>query len=183
MAWNFDTMKEALSEMEKVDYQEFIKAFLSLELSISDRTILNQVYQDYMDEDDLSLISDELRVKVDGYLDEVQADMTDILEKLYRTGEGSSFIMDLMSSNSLSDTLEQYEVLDSDDYSLLSLETLQAMIQQDLAISSQDYFGDLVHLALQKDLLDQKSHFLQQYVTTLMDKLPQEKDQSALVLD
>ncbi|HEL2335438.1 TPA: hypothetical protein TZN93_002473, partial [Streptococcus suis] len=53
MAWNFDTMKEALSEMEKVDYQEFIKAFLSLELSISDRTILNQVYQDYMDEDDL----------------------------------------------------------------------------------------------------------------------------------
>ena len=99
MAWNFDTMKEALSEMEKDDYQEFIKAFLSLELSISDRTILNQVYQDYMDEDDLSLISDELRVKVDGYLDEVQADMTDILEKLYRTGEGSSFIMDLMSSN------------------------------------------------------------------------------------
>lgn len=27
MAWNFDTMKEALSEMEKVDYQEFIKPF------------------------------------------------------------------------------------------------------------------------------------------------------------
>lgn len=123
MAWNFDTMKETLSEMEKDDYQEFIKAFLSLELSISDRTILNQVYQDYMGEDDLSLISDELRVKVDGYLDEVQADMTDILEKLYRTGEGSSFIMDLMSSNSLSDTLEQYEVLDGDDYSSLSLET------------------------------------------------------------
>ncbi|MGU8022865.1 hypothetical protein ACS6YM_09615, partial [Streptococcus suis] len=78
MAWNFDTMKEALSEMEKTDYQKFIKAFLSLELSISNRTILNQVYQDYMDEDDLSLISDELRVKVDSYQDEVQADMTDI---------------------------------------------------------------------------------------------------------
>ncbi|WP_044980766.1 hypothetical protein [Streptococcus suis] len=183
MAWNFDTMKEALSEMEKVNYQEFIKAFLSLELSISDRTILNQVYQDYMDEDDLSLISDELRVKVDSYQDEVQADMTDILEKLYRTGEGSNFIMDLMSSNSLSDTLEQYEVLDSDDYSLLSLETLQAMIQQDLAISSQDYFGDLVRLALQKDLLDQKSHFLQHYVATVMEGISQERDQRALVLD
>ncbi|HGC8951072.1 TPA: hypothetical protein ACG5KU_000005 [Streptococcus agalactiae] len=176
MAWNFDTMKVALSEMEKVDYQEFIKAFLSLELSISDRTILNQVYQDYMDED-------ELRVKVDSYQDEVQADMTDILEKLYRTGEGSSFIMDLMSSNSLSDTLEQYEVLDSVDYSPLSLETLQAMIQQELAISSQDYFGDLVHLALQKDLLDQKSHFLQHYVATVMEGIPQERDQRALVLD
>ncbi len=137
----------------------------------------------YMDEDDLSLISDELRVKVDSYQDEVQADMTDILEKLYRTGEGSSFIMNLMSSNSLSDTLEQYEVLDSDDYSPLSLETLQAMIQQDLAISSQDYFGDLVHLALQKDLLDQKSHFLQHYVATVMEGIPQERDQRALVLD
>ena len=183
MAWNFDTMKETLSEMEKDDYQEFIKAFLSLELSISDRTILNQVYQDYMGEDDLSLVSDELRVKVDDYQDEVQADITDILEKLYGTGEGTSFIMDLMSSNSLSDTLEQYEVLDGDDYSSLSLETIQAMIQQDLAISSQDYFGDLVHLALKKDLLDQKSHFLQHYVATVMEGIPQERDQRALVLD
>ncbi|HGC7786556.1 TPA: hypothetical protein ACI025_000767 [Streptococcus agalactiae] len=162
MTWNFDTMKEALSEMEKVDYQEFIKTFLSLELSISNRTILNQVYQDYMDEDDLSLISGELRVKADDYQDEVKADMTDILEKLYRTGEGSSFIMDLMSSNSLSETLEQYEVLNSDDYSPLSLETLQAM---------------------QKDLLDQKSHFLQHYVATVMEGIPQERDQRALVLD
>ncbi|MFV8064965.1 hypothetical protein ACMZ5S_11150 [Streptococcus pluranimalium] len=41
----------------------------------------------------------------------------------------------------------------------------------------------MTYLALQKDLLDQKSHFLQQYVTTLMDKLPQEKDQRDLVLD
>lgn len=85
MAWNFDTMKVALSEMEKIRLQRVLsKTFLSLELSISDRTILNQVYQDYMDEDDLSLISDELRVKVDSYQDEVQADMTDILEKLYQ---------------------------------------------------------------------------------------------------
>lgn len=183
MAWNFDTMKEALSEMEKDDYQEFIKAFLSLELSISDRTILNQVYQDYMDEDDLSLVSDELRVKVEGYQDEVKADMTDILEKLYGTGEGTGFIMDVMSSNSLSDTMDQYEILDSEDYSFIGLETLQAMIQQDLAISSQDYFGELVHLALQKELLDQKSHFLQHYVATVMEGIPQDKDQRALVLD
>lgn len=183
MAWNFDTMKKALSEMERVDYQEFAKVFLSLELSISDRTILNQVYQDYMDEDDLSLISDELRVKVDGYQDEVKADMTDILEKLYRTGKSSSFIMDLMSSNRLSETLEQYEVLDSDDYSSLSLETLQAMIQQDLAISSQYYFGELVHFSLQNDLLDQKSQFLQHYVATVLEGIPQERDQRTLVLD
>ncbi|BDT64844.1 hypothetical protein SP4011_12610 [Streptococcus parapneumoniae] len=73
--------------------------------------------------------------------------------------------------------------MDSDDYSLLSLETLQAMIQQDLAISSRDYFGDLVQLALQRDLLDQKSHFLQHYVVTVMGGISQKRDQRALVLD
>ncbi|HEM4635551.1 TPA: hypothetical protein U1005_002133, partial [Streptococcus suis] len=56
-------------------------------------------------------------------------------------------------------------------------------IQQELAISCQDYFGDLVHLALQKDLLDKKSNFLQHYVATVMDGIPQERDQRALVLD
>ena len=81
------------------------------------------------------------------------------------------------------DTLTQYEVLDEDDYSSLTLETMQDIIQKDLSLTSQDYFGDVTYLALQKDLLYQKSHFLQQYVTTLMDKLPQGKDQSTLVLD
>ena len=89
----------------------------------------------------------------------------------------------MIASNNISDSLAQYEVLNEEDYSPLTLETLQDIIQKELSLTSQDYFGDVTYLALQKDLLDQKSHFLQQYVTTLMDKLPQEKDQCALVLD
>ena len=89
----------------------------------------------------------------------------------------------MIASNNILDTLTQYEVLDEDDYSSLTLETMQDIIQKDLSLTSQDYFGDVTYLALQKDLLDQKSHFLQQYVTTLMDKLLQGKDQSTLVLD
>ena len=91
--------------------------------------------------------------------------------------------MEVIASNNILDTLTQYEVLDEDDYSSLTLETMQDIIQKDLSLTSQDYFGDVTYLALQKDLLDQKSHFLHQYVTTLMDKLPQGKDQSTLVLD
>ena len=89
----------------------------------------------------------------------------------------------MIASNNISDSLAQYEVLNEEDYSPLTLETLQDIIQKELSLTSQDYFGDVTYLALQKDLLDQKSHFLQQYVTTLMDKLPQEKDQRDLVLD
>ena len=33
------------------------------------------------------------------------------------------------------------------------------------------------------DLLDQKSHFLQHYVATVIEGIPQERDQRALVLD
>lgn len=91
--------------------------------------------------------------------------------------------MEVIVSNNISESLAQYEALNEEDYSSLTLETLQDIIQKELSLTSQDYFGDVTYLALQKDLLDQKSHFLQQYVTTLMDKLPQEKDQSALVLE
>ena len=91
--------------------------------------------------------------------------------------------MEVIASNNISDSLAQYEVLNEEDYSSLTLETLQDIIQKKLSLTSQDYFGDVTYLALQKDLLDQKSHFLQHYVTTLMDKLPQEKDQRDLVLD
>lgn len=105
------------------------------------------------------------------------------MDKLYRTGEGASFIMEVIASNNISESLAQYEVLNEEDYSPLTLETLQDIIQKELSLTSQDYFGDATYLALQKDLLDQKSHFLRQYVTTLMEKLPQEKDQRALVLD
>ena len=160
-----------------------VKAFLSMELSIKNKSLLDTLYQDFMAIDDLSLVSDDLRLRADGYQGQLQEELTDLLDKLYRTGEGTSFIMEVIASNNILDTLTQYEVLDEDDYSSLTLETMKDIIQKDLSLTSQDYFGDVTYLALQKDLLDQKSHFLQQYVTTLMDKLPQEKDQSTLVLD
>ncbi|CKJ22026.1 Uncharacterised protein [Streptococcus pneumoniae] len=183
MAWNYDTISKTLSEMAQENYEDMVKALLAMELSIKNKSLLDRLYQDFMGIDDLSLVSDDLRLRADGYQEQFQEELTDLLDKLYRTGEGASFIMEVIASNNIFDTLVQYEVLDEDDYSSLTLETLQDIIQKDLPLTSQDYFGDVTYLALQKDLLDQKSHFLQQYVTTLVDKLPQEKDQSTLVLD
>jgi hypothetical protein len=169
--------------MSRENYEDMVKALLSMELSIKNKSLLDTLYQDFMAIDDLSLVSDDLRLRADGYQEQLQEELTDLLDKLYRTGEGTSFIMEVIASNNILDTLTQYEVLDEDDYSSLTLETMQDIIQKDLSLTSQDYFGDVTYLALQKDLLDQKSHFLQQYVTTLMDKLLQGKDQSTLVLD
>ena len=183
MTWTYETISNLLSEMSRENYEDMVKAFLSMELNIKNKSLLDMLYQDFMDIDDLSLVSDDLRLRADGYQEQLQEELTDLLDKLYRTGEGTSFIMEVIASNNILDTLTQYEVLDEDDYSSLTLETMQDIIQKDLSLTSQDYFGDVTYLALQKDLLDQKSHFLQQYVTTLMDKLPQGKDQSTLVLD
>lgn len=183
MTWTYETISNLLSEMSRENYEDMVKAFLSMELSIKNKSLLDTLYQDFMAIDDLSLVSDDLRLRADGYQEQLQEELTDLLDKLYRTGEGTSFIMEVIESNNILDTLTQYEVLDEDDYSSLTLETMQDIIQKDLSLTSQDYFGDVTYLALQKDLLDQKSHFLHQYVTTLMDKLPQGKDQSTLVLD
>lgn len=182
MAWNYDTISRTLSEMARENYEDMVKAFLAMELSITNKSLLDTLYQDFMGIDDLSLVSEDLRLRADGYQEQLQEEVTDLLDKLYRTGEGASFIMEVIASNNISESLAQYEVL-NEDYSSFTLENLQDIIQKELSLTSQDYFGDVTYLALQKDLLDQKSHFLQQYVTTLMDKLPQEKDQSALVLD
>ena len=176
MTWTYETISNLLSEMSRENYEDMVKAFLSMELNIKNKSLLDTLYQDFM-------AIDVLRLRADGYQEQLQEELTDLLDKLYRTGEGTSFIMEVIASNNILDTLTQYEVLDEDDYSSLTLETMQDIIQKDLSLTSQDYFGDVTYLALQKDLLDQKSHFLQQYVTTLMDKLPQGKDQSTLVLD
>ena len=183
MTWTYETISNLLSEMSRENYEDMVKAFLSMELNIKNKSLLDTLYQDFMAIDDLSLVSDDLRLRADGYQEQLQEELTDLLDNLYRTGEGASFIMEVIASNNILDTLTQYEVLDEDDYSSLTLETMQDIIQKDLSLTSQDYFGDVTYLALQKDLLYQKSHFLQQYVTTLMDKLPQGKDQSTLVLD
>ena len=182
MTWTFDTMKATLSDMARDNYEDFVKVLLAMELSISNPSLLHQLYQDFMEVDDVSLVHEDLRLRAEQYQEILKTDITDLLEKLYRTGEGSSFIMDVISSNSILKALERYDV-EVDEYSSLALETLQDIIQKDLSLTSHDYFGDVASIALHKDLLDENSSFLHQYVTGFLDTPLSTKDQRTLVLD
>ena len=93
MAWNYDTISRTLSEMARENYEVMVKAFLAMELNIKNKSLLGTLYQDFRNIDDLSLVSDDLRLRADGYQEQLQEEVTDLLDKLYRIGEGASFIM------------------------------------------------------------------------------------------
>lgn len=169
MTWTFETLKNALASMVEVNHVAFTKAFMTVELDIKNQSILDQLYRDYMENDDWALISEELSTQASLYQDQLTEDLTDIFEKLYRTGEGSSFIMDVLTTRHLIDTMGNYEFLDPDDYASSSLEELERLIQEELPVNSSDYFGDLTYLAVTKEMLDQKSTFLQHYVASLLE--------------
>lgn len=105
MAWNYDTISRTLSEMARENYEDMVKAFLAMELSIKNKSLLDMLYQDFMGIDDLSLVSEDLRLRADGYQEQLQEEVTDLLDKLYRTGEGASFIMEVIVSNNISESL------------------------------------------------------------------------------
>lgn len=149
MAWNYDTISRTLSEMARENYEDMVKAFLAMELSIKNKSLLDTLYQDFMGIDDLSLVSEDLRLRADGYQEQLQEEVTDLLDKLYRTGEGASFIMEVIASNNISESLAQYEVLNEEDYSSLTLETLQDIIQKGVVFNESRLFWrcDLSRLA------------------------------------
>ena len=61
MIWTYETISKMLIEMATENYSDMVRAFLAMELSIDNKSLLNQLYQDFMAVDDLTLVSDELR--------------------------------------------------------------------------------------------------------------------------
>ena len=59
MTWIYETISNLLSEMSRENYEDMVKAFLSMELSIKNKSLLDTLYQDFMVIDDLSLVSDD----------------------------------------------------------------------------------------------------------------------------
>ena len=72
MAWNYDTISRTLSEMARENYEVMVKAFLAMELNIKNKSLLDTLYQDFRNIDDLSLVSDDLRLRADGYQEQLQ---------------------------------------------------------------------------------------------------------------
>lgn len=56
----FDEMKSTIQKMSEDSYEDFIKALISFELRIDQKELLDRVYKDYMEEDDITLLSDDI---------------------------------------------------------------------------------------------------------------------------
>lgn len=61
----FTEIKKQIEFMMQENYEDFIKALISIELGIEDKNVLNKVYNKYMENDDVNLIDDNLSDFVD----------------------------------------------------------------------------------------------------------------------
>ena len=52
----FTEIKKQIEFMMQENYEDFIKALISIELGIEDKNVLNKVYNKYMENDDVNLI-------------------------------------------------------------------------------------------------------------------------------
>ena len=56
----FTEIKKQIEFMMQENYEDFIKALISIELGIEDKNVLNKAYNKYMENDDANLIDDNL---------------------------------------------------------------------------------------------------------------------------
>ena len=61
----FTEIKKQIEFMMQENYEDFIKALISIELGIEDKNVLNKVCNKYMENDDVNLIDDNLSDFVD----------------------------------------------------------------------------------------------------------------------
>lgn len=61
---SFKDLKNILEKEIKTNYENFIKALISIEKDINEMDILKELYDDYMDNDDQGLLNDAFDKKV-----------------------------------------------------------------------------------------------------------------------
>ncbi len=61
---NYLSMKAILELMATKSYKELIKAILSFETNVEDEMILEKVYEFYFNEDNVTLLNEELKERI-----------------------------------------------------------------------------------------------------------------------
>lgn len=61
---NYLSMKAILELMASKSYKELIKAILSFETNVEDEMILEKVYEFYFNEDNVTLLNEELKERI-----------------------------------------------------------------------------------------------------------------------
>lgn len=57
---NYKEVKKILEKLQQSNYKDLIKAIVSMELNLDDENLIDQIYNNYMDNDDISLLSEEI---------------------------------------------------------------------------------------------------------------------------
>ena len=56
---DYKAMRERIEDMVNDNYRDFIKAMISIEKGINDESVLDKLYDAYMDNDSLNLLNEE----------------------------------------------------------------------------------------------------------------------------
>lgn len=61
----YKDIRDSLEEISKENYKEFIKALIGIEKGIEDENALDEIYDKYMDNDTIHLLSEEFDCIID----------------------------------------------------------------------------------------------------------------------
>jgi hypothetical protein cdifQCD-6_17151 len=62
---NFKEVKQELEKLKDENYKNYIKAILSIELNIEQEELLDDLYNEYMENDNFKLINDNFEIEED----------------------------------------------------------------------------------------------------------------------
>lgn len=62
---NYKEIRNTLEHMVNENQEDFVKALISFEKEINDKVDLDKLYQEYMDNDSMSLLNDEFDYLID----------------------------------------------------------------------------------------------------------------------
>lgn len=54
-----NNIREVMKQFEEENHKEYVQAILSIELNIEDQDVLDVMYEDYMNNDGMTLINEE----------------------------------------------------------------------------------------------------------------------------
>ena len=62
---NYRQMRNTLEKMANENYEDFIKALISVEKGFNDKDALDKLYTDYMENNSMTLLNDEFDYMID----------------------------------------------------------------------------------------------------------------------
>lgn len=66
----YKDIRDSLEEISKENYKEFIQALIGIEKLIEDENTLDKIYDEYMDNDAITLLSEEFDYIIEGIKDQ-----------------------------------------------------------------------------------------------------------------